>query len=100
VISLDPTLQSIDPALIMIGLAHGHHRSSTSTVPSLDISNSPLLVPPQSQNKRTRGGFEVVTPSSFNVHTLKKPRKERKGGRAKKNGPVEARENIPLVEGV
>jgi hypothetical protein len=99
-ISLDPTLQSIDPALIMMGLAQGHHRSSATTVASANTTDSPLLVPRTYQNKRTRGAFEIVTPSSFNAHTAKKPRKERKGGRAKTNGFAAGRENILLVEGV
>lgn len=94
-IRLDPTLESIDPALIMAGIAQGHHLPA-SGIPTVNLERSPPPAPPAPQNKRTRGAFEIVTPMTFNTRTTKKPRKERKGGKAKENIPVM---NIPSVEG-
>ena len=95
IIRQDPTLQSIDPALIMTGLAQGHHRSATIR-PLMNTDRPPHPTPLVSQSKRNRDGFEVVTPASFHMRATKKSRKEQKGGRAGKSTP--AGENVPPVE--
>lgn len=101
-VRLDPALGSIDPALIMAGVAQGHYPLTTVT-PSTDLDSTLPPVPsapPTPQGKRNRGAFEIVTPTSFNVPTTKKPRKQQKGRRTKKDTPAAGRENIPSVEGV
>ena len=45
IIHLDPSLQSIDPALIMAGIMQGHH-SSTIASPVADSNSSPTSAPP------------------------------------------------------
>ena len=96
IIRQDPTLQSIDPALIVAGLAQGHHHS-VAVCPLANANRPPHPTPLISQNKRNRDAFEIVTPVSFHAHATKKLRKEQKGRRAKKNTP--AGENISPVEG-
>ena len=82
----------------MVGVAQGHYRSET--VDMLENPNSsPLPAPLAPQKKRNRGAFEVVTPESYNERA-KKPQKEQKGKRVKKNVTVTGRENIPLAEGI
>ena len=98
IIRLDPSLQSIDPALIMAGIMQGHH-SSTIASPVADSNSSPTSAPPTLRKKRDRGAFEIVTPGSFNLNGTKKSRKNRKGEQTRKSTPATGRENIPLVEG-
>jgi len=91
-IRLDPTLQSIDPSLIMAGVAQGHHH------PGIVSSNADTRCPPPptsstSHKKRKEGTFDVVTPETFGIRPVKKPRK----ARAKKVVPTVAagQENAP-----
>ena len=96
IIRQDPTLQSIDPALIMTGFAQGHHRSAT-VHPLVNVDHPPQPTPLISQSKRNRDAFEIVTPVSFHARAAKKSRQEKNGGRAKKN--TSTRENISPAEG-
>ena len=97
-IRLDPTLQSIDPTLIMVGAAHGHYCSETmDTLENLNSSSLPAPLAPQ--KKQNRGAFEVVTAESYKER-VKKPRKERKGKQVKKNVTATGRGNIPPAEGI
>ena len=50
IIHQDPTLQSIDPALIVAGLAQGHHRS-VAVCPLANANRPPHPTPLISQNK-------------------------------------------------
>ena len=92
-IRLDPTLQSIDPALIMVGVTQGHHRPAPVD-PATATSRPPPLAPSMSQNKRKWGTFEVIMPQSFGAHSTKRPHKERGGKRAKKNMSATGGENV------
>ena len=96
-IRLDPSLQSIDPALIMVGFSQGHHRS-TPVGSAVNDTSSPLPPLPALPKKRNQGVFEIVTPGSFNMRATKKPQKGQKGGRVNKSLPATARENTPLIE--
>ena len=98
-IRLDPTLKAIDPTLIMAGVAQGHYLPA-AVVPAVDPNHPLAPAPPAPQGKRNRGAFEIVTPTSFNIHATKKPRKAQKGRRVKNDIPTAGRENILPVEGV
>ena len=98
-IHLDPTLQSIDPALIMVGVAQGHHHSTTIGSVT-NVNHPPALVSSTSQNKWKQGMFEIITPQSFDTRSTKKPRKERGTKRAKGNVPVAGGENTVPAEGI
>ena len=50
-IHLDPSLQSIDPALIMVGFSQGHH-CSTPVGSAVNDTSSPL--PPHCQRSKTK----------------------------------------------
>jgi len=70
-IHADPALQNVDPALIALGITQGNqHQATTTTAQPFNH------VFPASGSKR--GWQEVVTPLSYNAHTAKKPRRQRK----------------------
>ncbi|KAF9786217.1 hypothetical protein BJ322DRAFT_1020300 [Thelephora terrestris] len=107
IIRQDPTLQAIDPALIMAGVTQGFHHSaaagSNSATPrppsaaagSAESLDHPTLAPPISRKKRGRGAFEIVTLESFNTRAAKVPQNKR----AKKTKHVTGGENIPPAKG-
>ena len=71
IICLDPTLQAIDPALIMAGVTQGfHHSAVAGQAESLGHSTPTPLV---SRKKRNRGTFEIVTLELFNARATKAP---------------------------
>lgn len=92
IIRLDPTLQVIDPALIMAGVTQGFHHSAVVGQGENLGRSSPT--PPVSRKKRTRGTFDIVTPELFNTRAIKTPQNKR----AKKNKHVAGRENISPAE--
>ena len=96
IIRQDPTLQSIDPALIVTGLTQGHHRPATAS-PPVNTEHPPHPTPLISQNKRNLDAFQIATPASFHARATKKSRREQKGGKAKKKSP--AGENVSPGEG-
>jgi len=101
VIRLDPTLQSIDPALIMVGVTQGHHRPAASSLVA-DIDRPLTLAPGPltSQKKRKERTFEIITPQSFDTHSTKKPRKGRKATHANGNTPRPGGEGVAPLEGI
>lgn len=93
IIRLDPTLQVIDPALIMAGVTQGFHHSAVAGQAESFGHSSPT--PPVPRKKRNRGTFEIVTPELFSIRATKPPQNKR----AKKNKHMAGRENVPPAEG-
>ena len=98
-IRLDPTLQLIDPALIMAGVTQGHHRPATANFVA-DRNQQPAPTPFTSQKKRKERTFEITTPQSFGTRSTKKPRKGRKVTQANRNTPTMGSKGAAPVEGI
>jgi len=79
-IHADPALQNVDPALIALGITQGNQHRPTTTATTI-----PMITQPSNHvfhaSGSKRGWQEIVTPLSYNAHTAKKPRRQRKGDR-------------------
>jgi hypothetical protein len=72
-ICADPTLQNVDPALIAMSITANNLPQARARASSIESPSD--RIPHASGSKRC--WQEVVTPTSFDVHTSKKPRKQR-----------------------
>lgn len=94
IIRLDPTLQAINPALIMAGITQGFHHTA-AVANQAESPGRPPPTPLISRKKRNREQFEIVTPELFNARVAKAPQNKQ----AKKSKHAAGRENAPPAEG-
>ena len=80
----DPTLQNVDPALIAMGIT-GSGDPPQARVGASSVGTPPDHVLPASGSKWR--WQEVITPTSYDVRSAKKPRKQQKQRSRKQNHP-------------
>lgn len=89
-IRADPALQNVDPTLLAMGLADSRRHQGTMA------ATPPTEQPPDSVSYlggSKRRWQEVATPLSFDAHTAKKPRRQRKDKNLQNPQAAQAPEN-------